>query len=235
MVITALGMLLFLQGSASDRPSASPLPPFARAKAEALLRDQLPCLGCHELGGEGGRVGPSLSRLSGVRTREAVLAMLRAPERQVGGTIMPRALVDTATAELIARYLVERSPTRPAGPVVARPPAPTGDTTAAALYARTCAVCHGARGGGDGPNAPFLPVRPTAHADAGYMAQRADDALYDAIAAGGPVMGRSARMPAFGGSLSPSQIRGLVAYLRVLCGCQGPSWSRPPAPPPPSP
>lgn len=226
MVTVALGMLLLLQGSASARPSAHRLPPFARAKAEALLRDQLPCLGCHELGGDGGRVGPTLSRLRGVRTREFVLAMMRDPQGQIGGTIMPPSLADPATAELVARYLVERQPSRPAGPVVARPPAPTADTSAAAIYARSCAVCHGARGGGDGPNAPFLPVRPTAHADATYMAQRPDDALYDAIAAGGAVMGRSPRMPAFGGTLSPTQIRALVTYLRTLCACAGPSWSR---------
>lgn len=212
-----LALLLALQ---------APLSPFARAKAEALLRDHLPCLGCHELGGDGGRIGPSLSRLRGTRTVDFVLRMMRDPERQVSGTVMPRSPADSATQDLIARYLVARDPTTPAGPVVARPPDATGDTTPAARYARWCAPCHGAGGQGDGPNARFLPVAPTRHADGTYMRARPDDALYDAIAAGGAVMGRSPRMPGFGASLTPEEIRGLVGYLRVLCRCQGPDWSR---------
>ena len=62
------------------------------------------------------------------------------------------------------------------------------------------------------------------------MSLRSDDALYDTIAAGGAVMNRSARMPAFGGSLQPAQIRALVAHVRRLCACDGPPWSRGAAP-----
>jgi mono/diheme cytochrome c family protein len=58
------------------------------------------------------------------------------------------------------------------------------------------------------------------------MERRPDDALYDAIAAGGLIMGKSNRMPPFGETLSPQQIRALVRYLRVLCTCEGPAWSR---------
>ena len=223
-----LGLIAALQAATPLSLPPSRLPPFARAKAAALLRDHLPCLGCHELGGEGGRVGPSLSRLRGSRTAAFVVRMMRDPQRELPGTIMPRTLADTATQTLIARYLTGRDPTDPAGPAVARPPDATGDTTAAARYARSCAPCHGARGRGDGPNARFLPVPPTRHADAGYMSARSDDALYDAIAAGGAVMGRSPRMPGFGATLTPAEIRGLVRYLRGLCRCEGPVWARGP-------
>ena len=233
MLAAVLGTLALLQSTASPiAHPPSPLSPFARAKAEALLRDHLPCLGCHELDGTGGRVGPTLSRLGRERGRTFVLAMIRDPQRTITGTSMPRIPLDDSTSELIARYLVERAPTRPAGPVVARPPAATGDSSGAALYARSCAPCHGETGDGAGPNARFLPVRPTAHADAGYMSGRPDDALYDAIAAGGAVMGRSARMPAFGATLSPGDIRALVRHLRALCRCEGPTWSRDPGSPP---
>jgi mono/diheme cytochrome c family protein len=58
------------------------------------------------------------------------------------------------------------------------------------------------------------------------MSRRSDDALYDAIAAGGRIMGRSPRMPPFGETLSPREIRALVAHLRELCACAGPEWSR---------
>jgi mono/diheme cytochrome c family protein len=57
------------------------------------------------------------------------------------------------------------------------------------------------------------------------MSVRSDDALFDAIAGGGAVMGKSARMPAFGATLAPAEIRSLVAYIRTLCACRGPAWS----------
>src|SRR5207245_1394748 len=79
---------------------------------------------------------------------------------------------------------------------------------------------------GDGYNAPFLPVPPAAHADREAMGRRSDDRLFDAVAAGGYVVNGSNRMPAFGLTLSAGEIRGLVRYIRDLCGCQGPAWSR---------
>jgi hypothetical protein len=57
------------------------------------------------------------------------------------------------------------------------------------------------------------------------MSLRPDDTLYDGIAAGGWVLDRSHRMPAFGEALAPETIRGLVDYIRVLCDCQGPRWA----------
>ena len=102
------------------------------------------------------------------------------------------------------------------------------DTTApgAALYQARCASCHGARGAGDGFNAPFLPVAPTAHDDSATMSLRPDDTLYDGIHAGGWILGKSHLMPAFGASLSDREKRDLVRYMRELCRCEGPGWSR---------
>ncbi len=117
MLAAVLGTLALLQATPSPIPHpSSPLSPFARAKAEALLRDHLPCLGCHELDGTGGRVGPTLSRLGRERARAFVLAMIRDPQRTITGTSMPRIPLDDSTSELIARYLVERAPTRPPAP-----------------------------------------------------------------------------------------------------------------------
>jgi len=109
-----------------------------------------------------------------------------------------------------------------ASPAASVPAAPNG----IALYAKWCASCHGASGMGDGPDARRLPVAPARHADAAAMSKRPDDSLYDVIAVGGPPYGRSARMPAFGATLSSSEIRALVAQIRLLCKCQGPAWSR---------
>jgi hypothetical protein len=57
------------------------------------------------------------------------------------------------------------------------------------------------------------------------MGLRTDDRLYDAIHAGGAIMGGSARMPGFGQTLTPAQIRLLVAHIRELCHCRQPAWA----------
>ncbi|OLC05712.1 MAG: hypothetical protein AUH42_07000 [Gemmatimonadetes bacterium 13_1_40CM_70_11] len=101
-----------------------------------------------------------------------------------------------------------------------------GDRDARTLYATFCAACHGSRGRGDGFNAEYLPVAPAVHADPVAMSRRTDDRLFDAIAGGGAVVGRSPRMPAFGATLSRAEIRSLVRYVRELCRCEGPAWSR---------
>jgi mono/diheme cytochrome c family protein len=58
------------------------------------------------------------------------------------------------------------------------------------------------------------------------MSERSDDALFDTIFAGGYVMNRSNFMPPFGLTLSRDQIWSLVRYIRTLCACEGPAWSR---------
>jgi mono/diheme cytochrome c family protein len=130
--------------------------------------------------------------------------------------------------DLVVRYLASRGSGGRAAPPAessAPPPVPPAPD-AAASYARWCAACHGPAGDGDGPNAQHLAARPARHADSAAMARRSDDALYDAIAAGGYVMNRSARMPAFGATLGDAEIRALVRHIRVLCRCEGPAWSR---------
>src|SRR5882672_4502529 len=102
------------------------LSPFDVAKAEWLLRNRLPCLGCHELGGEGGRIAPSLSELKGQRAPDHVYSMIRDPQSTVPGTIMPQIPMSQATLDLVVSYLVQRKPTAGppmrASPAVATPP-----------------------------------------------------------------------------------------------------------------
>ena len=231
MIVALLAALALLQVPEPPAGSPPPLSPFELAKAEWLLRNRLPCLGCHELGGQGGggggAIGPSLSALQESRTREYVAAIIENPQRVVPGTVMPRVPMTADIRALIAGYLMQRQPT-PAAPRdrAAATAGPLQPDSPAAVYARFCSACHGERGHGDGYNAEFLPVPPTRHADAAYMSRRPDDALFDAVWAGGYVMNRSHFMPPFGETLSRSQIGSLVRYMRVLCECEGPAWSR---------
>ena len=193
-----------------------------------MLRDRLPCLGCHALGAGGGRLAPDLATVRSRRSAAYVAAMLDDPQRTVPGTIMPRVPLPAATRALLVRYLTGSAdvpaPSTAATAATAAPPS-AGDTSGARLYARFCAGCHGASGSGDGPNARYLPTRPAVHASAEAMGRRTDDRLYDAIAAGGAALGRSPRMPPFGATLAPAQIQALVRQIRTLCRCAQPAWA----------
>lgn len=219
--------------------------PFRARRTERLVRDRLSCLGCHALEGEGGRLGPPLDGVAERLAPAFVRSMIHRPRETVPGARMPAPLFAPERLDEVARWLVHREGTWAGGdevPVLelvgagaAGPPVGNldvgGDESmaeadGAALYGRWCAHCHGAGGEGDGWNAGYLGVMPTPHASDSLMSERPDDTLYDGVHAGGWVLDRSNRMPAFGRTLGRDQIRALVGYIRTLCDCLGPAWSR---------
>jgi mono/diheme cytochrome c family protein len=217
--IIAVALALGAAQAAAQAPASSQLSPFQRVKAEALLADKLSCLGCHTLHGKGGRIGPDLSTVGARLDATAIRRQIQQPR-----ALMPRIPLPSATLDLLVAYLTEqRGPT--GGEVtVAAPPNASG-SRAQQLYQLRCSSCHGAAGKGDGPNARYLDRPPAAHADAKQMSARTDDRLFDAIHAGGAIMGGSPRMPPFGETLSAEDIRKLVRHIRALCRCQQPAWA----------
>ena len=114
-----------------------------------------------------------------------------------------------------------QSPQTVAEAPVAEAPAPAavgpGDAAAGANdYAMFCASCHGEGGCGDGPLAQTLDPKPARHCDGDVMNGLEDRYLVDVITRGGPPLGKSPLMAAWGGTLSPQQIQDLVAYIRTL-------------------
>lgn len=81
-------------------------------------------------------------------------------------------------------------------------------STGQQIYDQNCAVCHGAKGYGDGPGAAALPVKPfdlTTH-----VLLHDEQYLYATI-----LNGRG-YMPAWGSHLSQDQILDVIAYTRLL-------------------
>lgn len=227
-LFAVIGMLMPTTSESQTGRSMSEAPTaFAGSKAVALLREQLPCLGCHQLNGEGGTIGPDLTTVRQRRSPEYIAAMIADPQRVVPGSAMPRTRMPESVRGLITKYLASLPGAAPASVLSDRPPAvPPSALDGAALYARWCAACHGPNGRGDGPNAKHLPVKPAVHSSREAMSARPDDSLFDTIASGGAIMNRSPRMPAFGATLSAAEIRALVRHIRTLCRCEGPPWSR---------
>ncbi len=231
-LITA-GLALALGGPLAaqvevQRDATVVLTPFQSTTIVRALDSRFSCVGCHRIGGRGGAIGPSLDGI-GLRTDPAyVLNMIVDPAGTVPGTLMPTQRLPRRDARRLATYLRALPPDLAVPDTNAEAPAPLDPANrevGAALYARHCAACHGETGGGDGWNAPNLPVMPTVHADAERMARRADDSLFDAIHSGGFVLDKSPLMPAFRSLLSPTQIRALVRHIRVLCDCSQPAWA----------
>lgn len=92
------------------------------------------------------------------------------------------------------------------------------------LYVHHCAGCHGETAKGDGPIGERLwalhKVRPRDLTDSTYIATRNDRELFAVVSRGGGHFKKSTFMPAWTVTLSPAQIRDLVAYIRAISHTQ---------------
>ena len=70
-----------------------------------VLFEQYQCLGCHELGREGRRIGPALDEVGARRRRDYVLALLLDPQRVIPGTAMKDFDLWDDEAEALATFL----------------------------------------------------------------------------------------------------------------------------------
>lgn len=89
------------------------------------------------------------------------------------------------------------------------------------MWSAWCARCHAADGSGRVDGSP-VPIAPLDFSDCRVASPEPDADWELAIRDGGPAVGLSSMMPAFGDALTPDQIRGFVAYLRTFC--REPGW-----------
>jgi cytochrome c6 len=86
-------------------------------------------------------------------------------------------------------------------------PSARADDTSSKLYGTKCAACHGPDGKGQTAVGKADNIRDLAAAD---VQKQSDEDLTATITNG------KGKMPAYGKSLKPDQIKGLVAYIRSL-------------------
>jgi len=185
-----------------------PARPPSLARGAAVYRDQ--CLACHGLAGRGD--GPKAKQLEGPAPANLAdrhlmrgvspVDVYRKITIGVAGTAMPQ-FEETLSPEdrwAVASYI---------GTLHA---ANGEEREGEGLYAAYCASCHGATGGGDGPLAASLSVRPPALRDFAAQARFSDDELVQLILRGRP----GSPMPGFAQAIDPASAEKLVAFLRVL-------------------
>jgi mono/diheme cytochrome c family protein len=80
------------------------------------------------------------------------------------------------------------------------------------LYAKSCALCHGATGNGRGT----LPLNPPPADLRAVTGKRSDWEIYVVIRDGGPALGLSKQMLGWSKMLSDQEIRDTAAYVRSL-------------------
>jgi cytochrome c oxidase cbb3-type subunit 3 len=185
----------------------------ARDKSQAVEEGgrlyRLYCNTCHGRQGEGVSGPPLNEKQFLTDTNDQTIFSL--VSSGVPGTEMPAwnqslggPLTDQQVSQLVT-FIRNWEPTAPKlTPVVLEPDPIRG----AAIYARTCFVCHGANGGGT-DKAPALNDL--------ERLSKLDDAWYrSTIARGRPAKG----MPTWGTVLSPAQINDLVALIAAWRGSQ---------------
>jgi len=82
-----------------------------------------------------------------------------------------------------------------------------------AVFIGRCSLCHGKYGQGDGKMARIIKNPPPFNLT---LSRAPDTYLSEIIHKGGGEMGRSARMPPFGGDLSEPEIKSVIMHLKTL-------------------
>ena len=91
------------------------------------------------------------------------------------------------------------------------------------VYEHYCAICHGGEGQGNGFNSTNLAVRPRDFSNPQFWQQTTDERLLLTISKGGPAVGKSLLMPAWGRTLTDRQLHDVVVFLHTFAVPAAPS------------
>ncbi len=174
---------------------ASPLTNPAESKSPGVLAgkrlySQLNCAYCHQIKGEGGRVGPPLDRLADTASDEWLAKHLRDPRAAAPRSRMPDMnLLDDEISALTA-YIRSYNPNEPFTPAASK------------LFAENCAACHALRGTG-GDLGPDLSVVGAMRDKAYILRYMQDPSQFTS----------ESTMPAYKGQLKDHELEDLARYL----------------------
>ena len=85
-------------------------------------------------------------------------------------------------------------------------------------FATYCSACHGDTGKGDGAASASLDPKPANFADPKFWAGKDDAYLTKVIKEGGPAVGKSPLMAAWGSVLSDAQVEAVVKLIKSFKG-----------------
>jgi cbb3-type cytochrome c oxidase subunit III len=248
IVLGALSLLGACQPASKQAEEAA-----AKAKADSLrvaaaIEAGAPvflqhCAMCHGDGGNGdGDVAPVLAQkgvkvarlndlelMSQISRDSLKIIVSKGGEHTHRSPYMP-AWADSLSPEQISNvveFIASLSSTNPAIPLYLQAP-PGVPAEGRQLFLHHCAACHGNEGKGDGPFAARIAAMSN-HAvvrnltDAKYMSTLSDQKIYATVSLGGGHFHKAVQMPAWNLTLTPAQIKDLVAYVRTLSGTGSPS------------
>jgi cbb3-type cytochrome c oxidase subunit III len=208
----------------STGTSSAPVDPTVAAGAHVFV--QFACAQCHGLNGRGG-VSPEVPALGGIGKELTVAQLTHIIDHGLGESANPSkpympvwgaVISKRQVGELVAYIRAGLPSVTDATP----PPVPQNQGAAvagAALYVRDgCINCHGPNGLGGVPNplSPDKTIPPLSGAD--FRSEFDTDKKIIDVIRSGSVIGRApiVSMPHWGGILSDTDLRALVAYLKTL-------------------
>ncbi|HXP60972.1 MAG TPA: c-type cytochrome, partial [Dongiaceae bacterium] len=185
------------------------------------LFQQKGCIGCHSVGGQGGKVGPALDDVGLRRTPEWMMQHFRDPQTVSPGSVMPRFGFTEAEARALTDFLLRLRDQKLALSI----PALMGPVDRGREIYRKygCSGCHGpeGKGGVPNPNAKTAEQVPglTYVAD-GYTKPELKKLILRGQREIVPLDPRRPApplyMPAWGSTIKDAEIDDLVAYLFSL-------------------
>jgi len=195
---------------------------------------------CHGNGGNGDgdaaaalkAQGATVARLNDAElmdqlSRDSIVTIIRKGGAHTGRSSFMPAWADSmnaATIDDVAQFVITLRTANPAIPrstlasyLMAPPGVPAEGRE---LFVHHCVACHGDQGKGDGDYGKRLiadhNVHPRDLTDATYMATKTDRDLYAVIDLGGGHFRKAVYMPAWTQTLTPAQIKSLIAYVRAI-------------------
>lgn len=199
------------------------------------------CAMCHGNGGNGdGDIAPALEQ-KGVKVArlndldlmskvpiDSLRIIVRKGGAHTGRSEYMPAWADSLDAEQlenVVQFIASLATSNPAVPLstlahyLQAPPGVSAEGRS--LFLHHCAACHGNQGKGDGPFAARIAAMAN-HAkvrdltDAAYMSSLKDEKIYATISLGGGHFHKAVQMPAWNLTLTPAQMKDLLAYVRTL-------------------